>query len=999
MKKLALLAASIGLCFGLYLHQNKTTPPTHRLPTDGTIVRTGQSEDEDNANRREQYFELMHRTAPDTDWRAIDRKTRQEQYEQKRGLRQVKSAMPIEVFGNGALEGEWFERGSKDQSGSIRSMDYDVDNDKIYLISDGGTVWKGSRTGNDWIPQNEDLQFDRRFIKIIDIGGSKRLLASIGKIIHYSDDEGVTWQSSGMSFNNTWGDARSMYVLSDNTIYYLALTWDSVTWTPQMWLFRSTDNGLNFALIHTFLHGDNNQISMWSPYNSNELYILDKSTTLYQVTGATVSVLNTNSNLPTGVDNHLRGHKSGTTLTLYALTDDSDIYKSMDNGASWTLQGTLPASAWDIGIEVSLTNPNRLYAGEVDAFRSFDGGASWTRVNNWWEYYGDVLNKLHADMMAFGAFYDASGTEFTLVANHGGISISYDNMVTNTNIALQNLNVSQYYDVVTSDANVNYMYAGTQDQGFQRSNMAANTGVENWQQYISGDYGHMIFSNNGNSLWIQYPGGDMQYYNNPRTGGINAQWTMTGNDLPSYGWMLPSAETADYTDNSIYIGGGDLNGGNGNYLITLTYSGGNISATQGTYNFKANANNGGQISAIEASTLDANRLYVAMDDGTFFYSNDLGNTWSKTTSFSGPGNWYLYGASILASDVTSNLVYYGGSGYSNPAVYKSTNGGQSFTPMSIGLPNTLVHELAANADESLLFAATEVGPYVYVTAQNQWFDMRGISAPMQRYTSVEYIDSEEVVRFGTYGRGTWDFKVSACATVDLDIRFDGFPAQTSWEITDANGTIVASGDGNGAIANGSLVENTCLSDGCYTLNFYDAINNGMCPFQSTASSSGTFITPGTLITAGSVVATLGTVVTPGLCGNYTLYDTDGSVLASGGGGFGASQSNSFCLSNGIANLTQAQENLMRQTTSGNISGIEVFPNPVKDILNIRYTLDDTAEAQLSVIDINGQVIQQHSQDSNSAQEVRFDVRDLPSGFYFVQLISKENIMVRKFVKQ
>jgi len=361
MKKLALLTTSVCLCFGLYFYQNTTTSPTHRLPTDGTIVRTGQSEDEDNANRREQYFELMHRTAPDTDWRAIDRQTRKKQYEEKLSLRQLKSTMPIETFGNGALEGEWFERGSKDQSGSIRSMDYDVDNDKIYLVSDGGTIWKGSRAGNDWIPQNEDLQFDPTIIKVIDnASGGKRLLASISKEIHYSDDDGVTWQTSG-GFNfytDYWGGPRSMYVMNDanNTIYYLVEAWDTAPWDSRLWLFRSIDRGLSFTQIHTFQHGDETQISMWSPFNSNELYILDRSNLLYQVTGATVSLLNINTDLPTGVDNHLRGHKSGSTLTLYALTDDSDIYKSMDSGASWTLQGTLPASAWDIGIEVSLSN-------------------------------------------------------------------------------------------------------------------------------------------------------------------------------------------------------------------------------------------------------------------------------------------------------------------------------------------------------------------------------------------------------------------------------------------------------------------------------------------------------------------------------------------------------------------------------------------------------------------------------------------------------------------
>jgi len=69
--------------------------------------------------------------------------------------------------------------------------------------------------------------------------------------------------------------------------------------------------------------------------------------------------------------------------------------------------------------------------------------------------------------------------------------------------------------------------------------------------------------------------------------------------------------------------------------------------------------------------------------------------------------------------------------------------------------------------------------------------------------------------------------------------------QTSWDIVDANGVVVASSGGtySGTLGNSTTTESTCLFDGCYTLNFNDAIGNGLCPFRATASSLGTFITP------------------------------------------------------------------------------------------------------------------------------------------------------------
>ena len=84
----------------------------------------------------------------------------------------------------------------------------------------------------------------------------------------------------------------------------------------------------------------------------------------------------------------------------------------------------------------------------------------------------------------------------------------------------------------------------------------------------------------------------------------------------------------------------------------------------------------------------------------------------------------------------------------------------NFEPISIGLPNTVVQEIVANPDETMLFAATTLGPFVYITWENRWYPLLGESTPLQWYSSVEYIVSEDVVRYSTMGRGIWDLKVT-----------------------------------------------------------------------------------------------------------------------------------------------------------------------------------------------------------------------------------------------
>ena len=246
--------------------------------------------------------------------------------------------------------------------------------------------------------------------------------------------------------------------------------------------------------------------------------------------------------------------------------------------------------------------------------------------------------------------------------------------------------------------------------------------------------------------------------------------------------------------------------------------------------------------------------------------------------------------------------------------------------------------------------------------------------------------------------------VCACASVDLDIRFDGFPFQTSWEITDANGNVVASSGGTytGQPANSllNLAPVACLPDGCYDLTFNDLINNGMCPFRSTASSLGTFITPGTVIQPGTIVATLGTVVAPGLCGNYQLYDANGGLLVSGGGGFGASETNNFCLVNGVAQRS-AGSGGFTVTPANAIDAatyLEVYPNPASEFITIHHYTDDDAE--IRIVDITGRVLQQHLRDKHADPIFTLGISDIPAGVNFIQLITSDgDVMTKKFMKK
>lgn len=110
---------------------------------------------------------------------------------------------------------------------------------------------------------------------------------------------------------------------------------------------------------------------------------------------------------------------------------------------------------------------------------------------------------------------------------------------------------------------------------------------------------------------------------------------------------------------------------------------------------------------------------------------------------------------------------------------------------------------------------------------------------------------------------------SSCYGLNLTlaINVDGFPNETSWTVSDADGAIVASGgpyDRNfGLYTTGTITENISLEPGDYTFTINDSNGNGICCFYRN--------------------------------GSYTLTDGTGAVIASGGS-FGFSESTSFCTS-------------------------------------------------------------------------------------------------------
>jgi hypothetical protein len=454
---------------------------------------------------------------------------------------------------------------------------------------------------------------------------------------------------------------------------------------------------------------------------------------------------------------YLIGKGAGLSLKLYAVIDRDTAAQwiaSTDRGASWNHRGYSIRPYSRNSMTASGGGLEHLYVGGVECFRSYDGGLNWSKRNDWWTYYDAPESELHADVFGIHTIYNPdTGSELLhLISCDGGLFMSLDDIQTVSNLSMNGLNVSQYYSTYTRRTDGKTIYAGSQDQGLQFSTLD-NGGILKFDQVISGDYGHLTSGDSGRTIWCNYPGFAM-FRSGSGAGADMPQWTFEGNQQL---WLPPIA--ADPSNPRVaYVANG--NDQDGAYLVRLRATTNTlINAEQLPFDFSEDGANG-QISAIAISPINPSYRYVLMTSGVFFRSSDAGATWKRTdTSFVGPGNHYFYGASIVPSRKKLGRVYIGGSGYSNAGAFVSDNHGATFDSITTGLPPTLIYSMDGDADDSYLVAATEAGPMLFDVQSHRWYNMAGETAPDQTYWSVEVVDTIHTIRFGTHGRGIWDFAI------------------------------------------------------------------------------------------------------------------------------------------------------------------------------------------------------------------------------------------------
>ncbi len=190
------------------------------------------------------------------------------------------------------------------------------------------------------------------------------------------------------------------------------------------------------------------------------------------------------------------------------------------------------------------------------------------------------------------------------------------------------------------------------------------------------------------------------------------------------------------------------------------------------------------------------------------------------------------------------------------------------------------------------------------------------------------------------------------STVTVNIVTDRYGSETTWDIKDAGGTVVASGGpyGPDLAANGTTTQtpvNVNLSSNeCFTFTIYDSYGDGI------DSGYG--------------------------AGSFNVKDGNNTTLVSGGA-FGSEDAGKF---EGFLTIGELQ-----------LEDLTIYPNPATEVLNVEFTSEST-DVTVSILDLSGRVIA-----TQNGSDVSFPVANLASGSYLVRIATEngtvtENVVIK-----
>ncbi len=576
----------------------------------------------------------------------------------------------------------------------------------ILKTTDGGQTWQ--KTGLTF-QAKEQVKVSRI---IIDPNDKNKIWAATSVGIYKSTDGGNTWVAKQ---NGNFIDMELIPGSTNggNPAHLVATTYGQ---SPKAYL--STDDGETWTATFNGTSSEYRCDVAVAPTNPNRVYII------------------TGNGADMGLYGIYRSDDGGQTWTM--------VWNGQQNGHnlfSWDTKGTVSDGGqafYDIALAVSNTDANVLYVGGVNSWISTDGGNTFNPVTCWTsDPYFNTVNApvIHADH--HNAYFRPSDNRLFDV-NDGGINYSDDPTAGSnshwTNITAGLVN-GQIYGIGVANTAAGEVIAGFQDNGTK----LLDAGASLWKDVKGGDGMNCdIDPTNDNYQWGTYTNLQIDY--------TTDKWASTTSIRNSGGAAWAGPLMADPRNaNTIYIGTDRVE----------RYIGTSKTDMTGT-----SLDNSNYLNALDVYN-DGTNLVIWTASPIGVWKSD--NTGHNYTQISGLPSDMVTDIAIDPNDY--NHVYLCMGGYDNNVVYETTDGGQTWTNISEGLPSVPAGAIAINGQNTNVhevYVGTDAG--IWVKYGNNPWQLFNNGMPYVSITDLEfYYDnsnpSNTKLYASTYGRAVW---VSDC---------------------------------------------------------------------------------------------------------------------------------------------------------------------------------------------------------------------------------------------
>jgi photosystem II stability/assembly factor-like uncharacterized protein len=678
---------------------------------------------------------------------------------------------------------------------SGRVVDFAVNpkNDREYFVAAAsGGVWKTVNGGITYEPvfENEGsysigcVRIDPGNPHIVWVGSGEnnnQRSVAYGDGVYKSEDGGKSWKNTGLKESEHIG-MIAVDPQNSNVVYAAAYgpLWSS---GGDRGIYKTTDGGKTWKQVLFVSENTGfNEIHI-DPRNSNTLYACA----------------------------HQRQRK---VFTYISGGPESNIYKSMDGGATWdTLRKGLPeADKGRIGLAISPVNPDYLYAiieasdKKGGVFRSTNRGASWEKMSDnstSGNYYQeifcdpkDVDKVFYVDFWVMvsrdgGKSFSKIGEKYKHVDNHalwiddkdtkhllvgcdGGVYETYD-FGANWNFKA-NLPITQFYKVEVDNALPFYnLYGGTQDNNSlgAPSRTFSGNGITNadWFFTLGGDgYETQVDPENSDIVYPQYQYGGLARFDKKSGEAVDIR-PVEPEGEPAWRWNWDSPLLlSSHKSTRLYAAANKLfrtdDRGNSWSIIspdlTRQIDRNKLPVMGKVWSMDAVAKNAstdfyGNIVAIAESYADENHLLVGTDDGLIQVTRDGGKSWTKVDNIPGvPERTYVN--QLMPSRHDKNIFYAAFNhhryGDFKPYLFKSNDGGISWSAIQNNLPaRGSVYTVAEDhVNPGLLFAGTEFGVFFTIDGGQKWTQLKG-GMPTIAVRDMAIQRGENDLALATFGRG------------------------------------------------------------------------------------------------------------------------------------------------------------------------------------------------------------------------------------------------------